>query len=454
LELMRNTASAYWIDTYDKIEGNTTHTAEGVLADAASKSPPELVVLIWYDLPNRDCDAHASNGEICCTYLDTGYCDYETETLCEEGINTYKTKYVDPFIKVIRKYESKVPIVIVFEPDSLPNLATNLGDPKCKNEGTQRAYKDGSKYALGELANTGATVYVDAGHGGWLGWEDNIKVFMNLLKELDLPWSHIRGFSTDVSGYQPLGIMCPWDPDSTYRNGYCLNGKHQDDPCCYDPCSLEKQYDPANNELNYAQELRYAAKGVLETNAYVLTDTGRNGVPDARTDCANWCNIDGAGAGLLPTADVPNPDIVDAYYWLKTPGESDGCTKELPDGSACARFDNMCDSKDSIGHLPTQPRAPEAGRWFDHAVKELAANAHFNPTPSPSPPSPPSPPSSPRPTPAPPSPSVGQCCFGGSSCETTSSCQGGWCGQSQSNCEGNCNGKWCPKDASELEVVV
>ena len=28
---------------------------------------------------------------------------------------------------------------------------------------------------------------------------------------------------------------------------------------------------------------------------------------------------------------------VDAYFWLKTPGESDGCTALLPDGTRCAR---------------------------------------------------------------------------------------------------------------------
>jgi hypothetical protein len=58
---------AYWIDVMAKINGTSTHTVEGILRDASSRSPPELVVLIFYDLPNRDCHAKASNGEICCT---------------------------------------------------------------------------------------------------------------------------------------------------------------------------------------------------------------------------------------------------------------------------------------------------------------------------------------------------------------------------------------------------
>jgi cellulose 1,4-beta-cellobiosidase len=61
-----------------------------------------------------------------------------------------------------------------------------------------------------------------------------------------------------------------------------------------------------------------------------VIDTGRNGVDDMRADCSNWCNIRGAGAGHKPTAQTALPDLVDAYFWLKTPGESDGCTKTLP----------------------------------------------------------------------------------------------------------------------------
>jgi len=57
---------------------------------------------------------------------------------------------------------------------------------------------------------------------------------------------------------------------------------------------------------------------------------------------------------------------------------------------------------------------------------------------------------SPGPSPTPPSPSgAGQCCFGGCG----QSCQGGWCGQSESHCTGNCKGTWCPT-ASESDVVV
>ena len=71
MKSMREVPSAYWIDKKDKIRGNTTESLEGILKDAASYSPAHLVVVIHYDLPNRDCDAKASNGEICC-YANAG----------------------------------------------------------------------------------------------------------------------------------------------------------------------------------------------------------------------------------------------------------------------------------------------------------------------------------------------------------------------------------------------
>lgn len=324
LQKMRDVPSAYWIDKKDKIRGNGTNTVEGILKDASSKSPPELVVLIFYDLPNRDCDAKASNGEICCTKNADGTCDYDTESDCKDGIAEYKSTYVDPFVSVLMEYKGKVPVVLVVEPDSLPNLASNLGHPHCGNTATQQSYHQGIQYALSELSEkTDATLYLDAAHGGWLGWENNLEKYIALLKDMALPFDKMQGFSTNVANYQALGIQCPWQPDQGYRNGYCLNNKNQDEPCCADPCKLESQWNPANNELNFAQALTKAAAGTLSWKATAIIDTGRNGVPGERTNCQNWCNPRNAGAGIASTGET-GLDGIDAFYWLKTPGESDG----------------------------------------------------------------------------------------------------------------------------------
>jgi len=377
LQKMQKVPSAYWIDTKAKIRGSTTSTVEGILKDASSKQ--ELVVFMWYDLPNRDCDALASNGEICCTKKSDGRCDYTAPGVCTDGIKEYCSEYVDPFVSVLAEYEGKANVALVMEPDGLANLATNRGHPHCGNTATQTAYKEGVKYAIEQLSSKAPSVaiYLDAAHGGWLGWENNLKYFMNMLKGMALPWNKIRGFATNVANYQPLGLQCPWCPDQGFRNGYCLNGKHKNDPCCKDPCNLLSQYNFGNNEMNYAAGLVAAAGAVLGMDAHVIIDTGRNGVADERNECSNWCNPRGAGTGVPSTTDTANSSLVDAYFWLKTPGESDGCTQKLPDGNSCPRFDGKCGSVDSIGSQPSEPRAPEAGHWFDYQVKQLAANARF-----------------------------------------------------------------------------
>lgn len=380
LQEMRTVPSAYWIDVKAKIRGSNTTTVEGILNDASRKSPPHLVVFIVYDLPNRDCHAKASNGEICCYYNDDRTCDYNKAGDCAEGLKEYKTTYIDPLVKVFKNFSKKVPIRLVIEPDSLPNLATNMQDPHCGNSATVAAYTTGIPYAINQIAECCPEIamYLDAAHGGWLGWADNMDKFTKQVAQMDI-LGKLRGFSTNVANYQPLGIQCPWLPDQPNRNGYCLQSHHQDAPCCADPCKLEGQYNPANNELNFVLSLEHSFKAADPGAVlHFIIDTGRNGVGDMRSDCANWCNIRGAGVGLVPTTKTAKPSI-DAYYWLKTPGESDGCTKVLPDGKNCVRYDEFCGHQDCIGSTQGEPRAPTAGAWFDYQIKMLAKNAHMTP---------------------------------------------------------------------------
>merc|ERR1712045_19736 len=202
----------------------------------------------------------------------------------------------------------------------------------------------------------------------------------------------------------------------------------------------------------------------LGMDAHIVIDTGRNGVPDARSDCSSWCNNRGAGAGHFSTSMTEGDGIVDAYYYLKTPGESDGCTQILPDGKVCPRFDVFCGSQDSLGSRADEPRAPEAGGWFDYQVRQLADFADFGdqlhaPKPVPSLPSQlPAGPADPdhgvtepevepRPQPQPQNPGGGSCCWG-SSCAPPAS----WCAESQDHCVGNCNGEWHPADIALASV--
>ena len=193
-------------------------------------------------------------------------------------------------------------------------------------------------------------------------------------------YHHLRGFATNVGKHQPLGEPC--------SRAYFPNlEKHCDatsvDPCCIDPCGTFKRGGVANNEHNFVQLLfAYVTELVPDWYPRFIIDTSRNGNSDAiRESCENWCNVRGAGLGRAPTRDVRLPYLLDAYFWLKTPGESDGCTEYLPDGSRCPRFDAMCASVDSIGSAIAEPRAPTAGEWFIPKLAELAcfgAKQHSN----------------------------------------------------------------------------
>ncbi|KAJ1462088.1 1, 4-beta cellobiohydrolase [Pelagophyceae sp. CCMP2097] len=368
LEKMKSVASAYWIDVKSKIELESTSGLRGILLDASRQSPPPLCVFIVYDLPNRDCHAKASNGEICCTYNDDGTCDYEVfGSSCTEGLKEYRTQFIDPFAAVLAEFDGIVPVALVIEPDSLPNFVTNSDEGRCGNPATRAAYYEGIRYAVTTIAakTDHVSMYLDAAHGAWLGWDDNLAGFASAVAELGIE-KHLRGVATNVANYQPLGEPCPVHMPASMTGGVdCIEGPGQSSPCCDDPCGLLGEYNRANNEYNYARHLVAAFKAKMPSwDPHVIIDTGRNGNPEDRPDCATWCNPRDMGVGHVPTSETL-PGIVDAIYWLKTPGESDGCSEELPSGDACPRFDSNCASAGSLGTKSGEPRAPQAGHCND-----------------------------------------------------------------------------------------
>jgi len=368
---MQTVPTAYWLSSKARVLGTGTDYMEGILADAASKSPPQLVIFIVYNLPNRDCGAKASGGEICCTYAPNGRCDFNATGNCAAGLEEYRSQYIDNIVDVLRKFVGRVPISLVIEPDSLPNLVTRKTGPRCGgNSATVAAYRQGITYAIQSIAAVAPQVamYLDAGNSAWLGGIQHTSDFVALVRELGVA-QHLHGLATNVAAYQPLGIACP-------SYDWCLRSSSRNDPCCADPCGVLQRGNPSNNEANYALHLKEAfAKGISGFQPHIIIDTGRTGVVNMRQSCSNWCNIRGAGVGVKPTASTQRPQLIDAYFWLKTPGESDGCTKMLPSGMPCPRFDSDCASVDSIGSRGGEPRAPEAGQWFDYQVKQLAENA-------------------------------------------------------------------------------
>ena len=138
-----------WIDTIAKVS-----SVEEQIKDVPCDN---IMGLVIYDLPGRDCAAKASNGE-----LPVG------------SLARYKSEYIDPIVAILKKYPNTA-FALVIEPDSLPNLVTNADLTTCQN--SAQGYKDGVAYALKSLNLPNVAMYIDAGHGGWLGWNDNLSEF-------------------------------------------------------------------------------------------------------------------------------------------------------------------------------------------------------------------------------------------------------------------------------------
>ncbi len=163
------------------------------------KGSGELVVqLVIYNLPGRDCAALASNGELGPT-----------------EIGRYKTEYIDPIAAILAdpKYAG-LRIVTTVEIDSLPNLVTNTGSrptatPECDVMKANGNYVKGVGYALSELGDVPNVYnYVDAGHHGWIGWDDNFGASANTFKEAataeGATVNDVHGFITNTANYGAL----------------------------------------------------------------------------------------------------------------------------------------------------------------------------------------------------------------------------------------------------------
>ncbi|MFJ6902893.1 glycoside hydrolase family 6 protein [Streptomyces griseoluteus] len=372
-----------WLDRIAAIGG--TSGARGLKAhlDAAKAQGANLVQLVIYDLPGRDCAALASNGE-----------------LGADDLGRYQSDYIDPIAAVLADpaYAS-LRIVNLIEPDSLPNLVTNAGGtagstPQCATMKANGNYEKGVGYALHKLgALPNAYNYLDAGHHGWLGWDSNLvpsaQEFKKAATTSGATVSDVTGFIVNTANYSPTRE--PYVKITDTVNGTTVRQSKWID---------WNQYD---DETTFAQGLRSAlvAQG-FDSGIGMLIDTSRNGWGgsarptgpgpstsvdayvdggriDRRIHAGNWCNQSGAGLGERP-ATAPDTGI-DAYVWAKPPGESDGASRPL-DNDEGKGFDRMCDptyaGNGHNGNNPTGalPDSPLAGHWFSAEFRQLLANAY------------------------------------------------------------------------------
>ncbi|MFE9431247.1 glycoside hydrolase family 6 protein [Streptomyces sp. NPDC006640] len=378
-----NQPTFVWLDRMAAIQG--TADARGLKAhlDAAKAQGANLVQLVIYDLPGRDCAALASNGE-----------------LGPDDLATYQSDYIDPIAAILADpaYAS-LRIVNLIEPDSLPNLVTNAGGtagstPQCATMKANGNYEKGVGYALHKLgALPNAYNYIDAGHHGWLGWDSNLtpsaQEFKKAATTNGATVNDVTGFIVNTANYS--ATKEPYVKVTDTVNGQTVRQSKWID---------WNQYD---DESSYAQGLRTAlvAQG-FDSGIGMLIDTSRNGWGgsgrptgpgpttsvdayvdggriDRRIHAGNWCNQSGAGLGERP-ATAPDTGI-DAYVWAKPPGESDGASQAL-DNDEGKGFDRMCDptytgnGRNGNNLTGALPNSPLAGHWFSAQFRQLLANAN------------------------------------------------------------------------------
>lgn len=159
--------------------------------------------------------------------------------------------------------------IVILEPDALAGI--DCLSSELKNE-RQTLLKD----AISILKSKPKTkVYLDAGNAKWIGADEMAK------RLLSANIGSANGFSLNVSNFMTTADNTAYGTTISSKVG----GKH------------------------------------------FVIDTSRNG--NGPTGDYQWCNPAGRAVGQKPTTSTGNP-LVDAYLWLKVPGESDGACNGGP----------------------------------------------------------------------------------------------------------------------------
>jgi cellulose 1,4-beta-cellobiosidase len=375
-----------WLDRIAAINGVNGGMGLRAHLDAAlaqKGTGEEVVQLVVYDLPGRDCAALASNGELGPT-----------------EIGRYESEFIDPIAAILAdsKYAS-LRIVTTIEIDSLPNLVTNTGSkatatPQCDTMLANGNYVKGVGYALNKLgAIPNVYNYIDAGHHGWLGWDDNFAPSANFFYQAanaeGATVNDVAGFITNTANYSAL-------KENNFTINDSVNGVSVRQSKWID-------WNRYVDEQSYAQAFRNQLVSVgFNSGIGMLIDTSRNGWGgsarptgpgattsvdtyvdggryDRRIQVGNWCNQSGAGLGERPQA-APATGI-DAYVWMKPPGESDGSSTAIANDEGKG-FDRMCDptytgnARNGNNMSGALPNAPLSGHWFSAQFQQLMANAY------------------------------------------------------------------------------
>jgi endoglucanase len=318
-------------------------------------------ILVAYSLPFRDCSQYSAGGV-------TSVQEYEA--------------WIGGFAAGIGNNKA----VVILEPDGLGIIPwykqfRGLPAEAADYEWCQPAEADEAtaaddrfamlNYAVDALkAYPNVRVYLDGTHSGWLGSGDAAHRLVEAGVE------RADGFFLNVSNYRLTEHLvkygtwiskCIWfatDPGS-WGNGHfdwCASQYYPANPNDFSTWHLTDEW--YTNNVESQTWVPYPGDAGL---MHFVVDTSRNGqgpwTPPAdhpAGDPQDWCNPPDRGLGYRPTANTGQP-LLDAYLWIKIPGESDG---------QCYRWTSG----------PLDPvrgiQDPPAGQWFPEMALELAQNAN------------------------------------------------------------------------------
>ncbi len=319
-------------------------------------------VLVAYNIPFRDCAQFSAGGA-------TTVAEYEA--------------WIDGFAAGIGDSEA----LVILEPDGLGiipwykqfrGLASEATDYEwCQPAEADEATADDDRFAMLNYAvdalkaHPNVRVYLDGTHSAWLGSGDAAHRLSQAGVE------RADGFFVNVSNYRLTEHLekygtwiakCLWfatDPGSWGYGHFdwCASQYFPADPNDFSTWTLTDQWYVDNVE----SQTWVPYPGDAGLTRFVI-DTSRNGqghwTPTASyPDPQDWCNPPDRGLGMRPTADTGHA-LIDAYLWVKIPGESDGeCTRGLgPAGTTVDPEWGLID--------------PAAGEWFPEMALDLAHNAN------------------------------------------------------------------------------
>jgi cellulose 1,4-beta-cellobiosidase len=408
--------TAVWLDRMAAIAGGTANNGrmslqqhiEAALAQQKG-TQPVVVELVIYDLPDRDCAALASNGEISIAP------NPPTQPL--SGIQTYEQNYITPIFNILSSFSTNpnIRFVLVIEDDSLPNMITNTGlsfslaNCIAANAGQSYptlsmsgVYVQGIQYALNQFHSLPNVYnYLDVGHHGWLGWPANLTAavpfFLQVAQGTTAGVSSVDGFITNTANYGPTK-----EPFMTATEQ--IGGTPVFNSAFY-------QFNPNIDEEDYAAQFDAAliSAGFPSTLGFLI-DSSRNGWGgptrptgpststvlntfvdatkiDQRDDMGQWCNQENQGLGVPPTVSPGFFTNLYAYVWIKPPGESDGnYPGSVFNGVTSTTGDPNCDPAHSNALANSMltgaiPNSPSAGTFWITEFQTLVQNA-FPPIPA------------------------------------------------------------------------